>query len=123
MADHSNFLTLANRLIDKHGMTMTFVRVVADGELNLVTGKRVETVEDVEFIGVRTRPTKSEIETGHFQGVSTVILAAGDALPLPTIADRLRFDGHDWEITEVYQVAPSDLQILYKLGVKDAGNV
>ena len=121
MADHSGFVSLANKLIAKNGMEVVFVREMASGEIDLLTGKRPVATAKTGAMAVATRPTKQELEAGRFQNVSQVILIPGDAIPAPSIADKLRFSGHDWEIVEILEVAPAGVPILYKFGVRDAG--
>lgn len=121
MADHSGFVSLANKLIAKNGMEVVFVRELASGEIDLLTGKRPVAIEETRAMAVLTRPTKQELEAGRFQNASQVVLIPGDAIPAPSIADKLRFSGHDWEIVEILEVAPAGVPILYKIGVRDGG--
>lgn len=115
------------KLIAK-GMQMQFVRIVQDegGGFDPETGLPYAPTETVtDFYGVKTQPTKEEVQSGAFQGVSMVVLAPADAAggEEPTIADKLRFGGHEWDITEIRPVAPAETVMLYKFGVKDAGAV
>lgn len=89
MADYASFLALANRLIAKKGFEMAFIRQKTDGLVDPITGKREIIVEKTPFMGVCVKPAEKEIATGHFQGVSQVALAPGDAIANPTISDRL----------------------------------
>lgn len=111
-----------------NGMQMQFVRIVQDegGGFDPETGLPYAPTETVtDFHGVKTQPTKEEVQSGAFQGVSMVVLAPADAAggEEPTIADKLRFGGHEWDITEIRPVAPAETVMLYKFGVKDAGAV
>ena len=115
------------KLIAK-GMTMQFVRIVQDesGGFDPETGlPYAPTKTTTYFYGVKTQPTKEEVQSGAFQGVSMVVLAPADAAggEEPTIADKLRFCGHEWDIVEIRPVAPAETVMLYKFGVKDAGAV
>lgn len=115
------------KLIAK-GMPMQFVRIVQDdgGGFDPETGLPYAPTETInDFYGVKTQPTKEEVQSGAFQGVSMVVLAPADAAggEEPTIADKLRFGGHEWDITEIRPVAPAETVMLYKFGVKDAGTV
>lgn len=115
------------KLIAK-GMPMQFVRIVQDdgGGFDPETGLPYAPTETItDFYGVKTQPTKEEVQSGAFQGVSMVVLASAGAAggEEPTIADKLRFGGHEWDITEIRPVAPAETVMLYKLGVKDAGAV
>lgn len=115
------------KLISK-GMPMQFVRIVQDdgGGFDPETGLPYAPTETTTyFYGVKTQPTKEEVQSGAFQGVSMVVLAPADAAggEEPTIADKLRFGGHEWDITEIRPVAPAETVMLYKFGVKDAGAV
>lgn len=115
------------KLIAK-GMQMQFVRIVQDegGGFDPETGLPYAPTETItDFYGVKTQPTKEEVQSGAFQGVSMVVLAPADAAggEEPTVADKLRFGGHEWDITEIRPVAPAETVMLYKFGVKDAGAV
>ena len=115
------------KLIAK-GMLMQFVRIVQDegGGFDPETGLPYAPTETItDFHGVKTQPTKEEVQSGAFQGVSMVVLAPVDVAggEEPTIADKLRFGGHEWDITEIRPVAPAETVMLYKFGVKDAGAV
>lgn len=122
MADYSKFLSLANRLISQKGMKMTFLHVKEIGDaFDPDTGKYPVQIEKKEVMGVRTRPTKEELERGLFQGVKLVVLVAGDNLENPDITDMLQFGGHDYDIKEIVTVAPAEDNILYKFGVEDMG--
>lgn len=65
MADYSNFISLAQRLIAKKGAPMTYVSVRDHGEIDPHTGKRPVDVEAFEVIGVCTKPTKDELQAGY----------------------------------------------------------
>lgn len=115
------------KLIAK-GMLMQFVRIVQDegGGFDPETGLPYAPTETItDFHGVKTQPNKEEVQSGAFQGVSMVVLAPADAAggEEPTIAHKLRFGGHEWDITEIRPVAPAETVMLYKFGVKDAGAV
>ena len=115
------------KLIAK-GMPMQFVRIVQDesGGFDPETGLPYAPTETVtDFYGVKTQPTKEEVQSGAFQGVNMVVLAPADVAggKEPTTAHKLRFGGHEWDITEIRPVAPAETVMLYKLGVKDAGAV
>lgn len=121
MADHSEFVALANEMLGEDGMEMVFLHLKQDGKIDPVTGKRPVTVMETRFMGLVTRPTKDETAAGRFQNVTKVVLAAGDAIRQPAISDKLRFLGHDWEIREILEIAPAGVPVIYKFGVRDAG--
>ncbi|MFT4300389.1 MAG: hypothetical protein QM579_01415 [Desulfovibrio sp.] len=115
------------KLIAK-GMPMQFVRIVQaeGGGFDPETGLPYAPTEAVtDFHGVKAQPTKDEVQSGAFQSVSMVVLAPADAAggEEPTTAHKLRFGGHEWDITEIRTVAPAETVMLYKFGVKDAGAV
>lgn len=115
------------KLIAK-GMPMQHIRIVQPegGGFDPESGKAYPPVETVtDFYGVKTQPTKDEVQSGAFQNVSMVVLAPADAAggKEPTTAHKLRFGGHEWDITEIRAVAPAETVMLYKFGVKDAGAV
>lgn len=122
MADYSNFLSLANRLIAKKGMKMTFLHITeVDDFFDPDTGKYPIQIEEKEVMGVKTSPTKEELERGQFQGIKLVVLVAGDNLKNPDTTDMIQFGGHDYDIKEIVKVAPAEDNILYKFGVEDMG--
>lgn len=121
MADYSDFIELANELLDEFGMPMTYLAVTEYGKIDPDTGKKPVQIERKEVIGVKTSPTKEELDRGQFQGISMVVLVAGDKLKNPDTTDVIQFDGHDHDITEIVNVAPAQDNILYKFGVVDAG--
>lgn len=123
MADYSNFLSLANRLIAKKGMKMTFLHITeVDDFFDPDTGKYPVQIEEKEVMGIKTSPTKEELERGQFQGIKLVVLVAGTSLETePDTTDMIQFGGHDYDIKEIVKVAPAEDNILYKFGVEDAG--
>lgn len=122
MADYSSFLSLANRLIGKKGMEITYLHITeVDDFFDPVTGKYPVQIEEKKVMGVKTSPTKEELERGQFQGIKLVILVAGDSLKNPDTTDMIQFGGHDYDIKEIVTVAPAEDNILYKFGVEDAG--
>lgn len=123
MADYSSSLSLANRLIAKKGMEIVYLRREISGEIDIKTGKRPVRITESRVMAVLSRPTREEIAEGHFQGVGQTVLVPGDAVKNPAISDRLRFSGREWEITEILEIAPGGTPVLYKLGVREAGNV
>lgn len=128
MPTYAAIAAKAKAKLTSKGMPMQFVRIVQDdgGGFDPETGLPYAPTETVtDFHGVKTQPTKEEVQSGAFQGVSMVVLAPADAAggEEPTIADKLRFGGHEWDITEIRPVAPAETVMLYKFGVKDAGAV
>lgn len=122
MADYSNFLSLANRLISKKGMEIIYLHITeVDDFFDPVTGKYPVKIEEKKVMGVKTSPTKEELERGQFQGIKLVILVAGDNLKNPDTTDIIQFGGHDFDIKEIVTVAPAEDNILYKFGVEDMG--
>lgn len=122
MADYSSFLSLANRLIGKKGMEITYLHITeVDDFFDPVTGKYPVQIEEKKVMGVKTSPTKEELERGQFQGIKLVIIVAGDNLKNPDTTDMIQFGGHDYDIKEIVTVAPAEDNILYKFGVEDAG--
>lgn len=122
MADYSTKAAKAKRKLRKKGMPMIYVSITEDttGMIDPDTGKYPVTVERIPFYGVKTQATVEEVQAGHFQDVSWVVLAPGDVTATDT-TDVLQFDGHDWDIVELVPVAPAEQVIVYQLGVKDAG--
>ncbi len=121
MADYSGFIALAERLIAKKGMEMTWIRISMHGEIDPVTGKRREQHEEIQVMGVCSRPTKEELQNGRFQNCSMLVLVPGNAVAKASITDRLRFSGREWEIGEIVEIAPAGEVVLYKLGVRESG--
>ncbi len=126
--DYTPKLQAAKAKLQAKGMLMQFVRIVQDegGGFDPETGLPHAPVETLtSFYGVKTQPTREEMQSGAFQGVSMVVLAPADATDgeEPTTAHKLRFGGHEWDITEIRPVAPAETVILYKFGVQDAGTV
>lgn len=124
--DYSEERALTLELLEEFGMPMTFVRITGnEGGFDPETGLPHAPVETLtSFCGVKTQPTREEIQAGAFQDASMVVLAPGylNQGGEPSIADKLRFHGHLWDIVEIRLVAPAESVILYKLGVKDAGS-
>lgn len=128
MGDYAAIAVKAKARLIAKGMPMRFVRIVQDegGGFDPETGLPHAPVETLtSFYGVKTQPTREEMQSGAFQGVSMVVLAPADATDgeEPTTAHKLRFGGHEWDITEIRPVAPAETVILYKFGVQDAGTV
>lgn len=128
MASYSVIAAKAKAKLQAKGMPMQFVRIVQpeQGGFDPETGLPYAPTETItDFYGVKVQPTKDEVQFGAFQGVSMVVLAPADAAggEEPTTAHKLRFGGHEWDITEVRPIAPAEVVMLYKLGVKDAGEV
>lgn len=128
MPTYAAIAAKAKTKLTAKGMPMQFVRIVQDegGGFDPETGLPYAPTETVtDFHGVKTQPTKEEVQSGAFQGVSMVVLAPADVAggEEPTTAHKLRFGGHEWDITEIRPVAPAETVMLYKFGVKDAGAV
>lgn len=122
MADYSNFIALANRLIDKNGMEMTYLAISELGDtFDPDTGKYPVQIDEKKVMGVKTAPTKADLDRGLFQGLNMVILIAGDKLFNPDKTDIIQFGGHDYDVKEPYAVAPAEDNILWKIGVEDMG--
>lgn len=121
MADYAKFIALAQRLIAKKGMPMTYLRVTEYGRIDPDTGKKPVRMEKYEFTGVRTAPTANELERGLFRGIRLVILVPGDIVPKADSTDVIQFGGHDYDIKEIVTVAPAESIVLYKFGVEDVG--
>lgn len=121
MADYAKFLALAQRLIAKNGMPMTYLSITEYGRIDPDTGKKPIKVEKYEFMGVRTSPTANELERGQFQGIKLVILAPGDIVDGSDTTNVIQFGGHDYDIKEIVTVAPAETVVLYKFGVENVG--
>lgn len=122
MADYSKFIALATRLIDKKGMKMTFVHVTElDDFFDPDTGKYPVEIEPHEVMGVKTSPTKEDLERGMFNGLKLVILIAGDKLLNPDKTDIIQVGGHDYDVKEPYAISPAEDNVLWKIGVEDMG--
>lgn len=123
MADYSDFIELANEMLDEFGMPMKYLSVTEYGKIDPDTQKKPVEIEEHEVIGVKTSPTKEELERGFFQGIKLVALVAGDKLKNPDTTDVMQFDGHDYDVKEIIKVAPAQDNILYKFGLEDAGEI
>jgi hypothetical protein len=123
MADYSRHIAKAQRKIAAKGMPMVFVSV-SRGDYDPETDSHPAVETNFNLYGVKTSPTREEVQTGFFQSGSMVVLMAADDLEsTPTIADMLEFDGHRWSIENIKIVAPAEDDILYKFQIKDAGTV
>ena len=84
--DYTPKLQAAKAKLQAKGMLMQFVRIVQDegGGFDPETGLPHAPVETLtSFYGVKTQPTREEMQSGAFQGVSMVVLTPRTAKNRP----------------------------------------
>ncbi|WP_443825643.1 hypothetical protein [Desulfovibrio sp.] len=60
---------------------------------------------------------------GIFGGEDLVVIMPGDVCEgRPDTTDKLEFQGKLWGITTIRPVAPTELDIIYKVAVKEVGD-
>lgn len=121
--DYAPKLAAAKAKLEAKGMPMTFVRRSEDTTQMPTPGVGYPVVETrTEFYGVRTSPQLAEVQMGIFAGEDIVILMPGDVCEgRPDNTDYLIFLGKRWNIITIKPVAPAELDILYKVAVKESG--
>lgn len=122
--DYTPKLQAAKAKLEAKGMPMTFVRRTEDTSQMPEPGGGYPVIETrTDFYGLKTSPTLAEVQMGIFGGEDLVVLMPGDVCEgRPDTTDKLEFQGTTWNITTIRPVAPAELDILYKVAVKEAGD-
>ena len=121
--DYAPKLAAAKAKLEAKGMPMTFVRRTEDTSQMPEPGGGYPVVETrTDFYGLKTSPTLAEVQMGIFGGEDLIVLVPGDVCEgRPDTTDKLEFQGMTWNITTIKPVSPAELDILYKVAVKEAG--
>lgn len=121
--DYAPKLAAAKAKLEAKGMPMTFVRRTEDtSQMPTPSGGYPVIETRTEFYGVRTSPQLDEVQMGIFAGEDIVILMPGDVCEgRPDNTDYLIFLEKRWNITTIKPVAPAELDIIYKVAVKESG--
>mgnify|MGYP006987433779 FL=1 len=121
--DYTPKLQAAKAKLQAKGMLMQFVRRTEDTSQMPEPGGGYPVIETrTDFYGLKTSPTLAEVQMGIFGGEDLVVLMPGDVCEgRPDTTDKLEFQGTTWNITTIKPVAPAELDILYKVAVKEAG--
>ena len=122
--DYTPKLQAAKAKLQAKGMLMQFVRRTEDTSQMPEPGGGYPIIETrTDFYGLKTSPTLAEVQMGIFGGEDLVVLMPGDVCEgRPDTTDKLEFQGTTWDITTIRPVAPAELDILYKVAVKEAGD-
>lgn len=122
--DYTPKLQAAKAKLQAKGMLMQFVRRTEDTSQMPEPGGGYPVIETrTDFYGLKTSPTLAEVQMGIFGGEDLVVLMPGDVCDgRPDTTDKLEFQGMIWNITTIRPVAPAELDILYKVAVKEAGD-
>lgn len=121
--DYTPKLQAAKAKLQAKGMLMQFVRRTENTSQMPEPGGGYPVIETrTDFYGLKTSPTLAEVQMGIFGGEDLVVLMPGDVCEgRPDTTDKLEFQGTTWNITTIKPVAPAELDILYKVAVKEAG--
>lgn len=122
--DYTPKLQAAKAKLKAKGMPMTFVRRTEDTSQMPEPGGGYPVIETrTDFYGLKTSPTLAEVQMGIFGGEDLVVIMPGDVCEgRPDTTDKLEFQGMTWNITTIKPVAPAELDIIYKVAVKEAGD-
>lgn len=122
--DYLAKLKFAKARLKAAGMLMVFVRRTEDTSQMPEPGGGYPVIETrTDFYGLKTSPTLAEVQMGIFGGEDIVVIMPGDACEgRPDTTDKLSFLGQLWEISKIHVVAPAELDIIYKVAVKEAGD-
>ena len=122
--DYTPKLLKAKVKLQAKGMLMTFVRRTEDTSQMPEPGGGYPVIETrMDFYGLKTSPMLAEVQMGIFAGEDLVVVMPGDVCEgRPDTTDKLLFLGQLWEISKIHVVAPAELDILYKVAVKEAGD-
>lgn len=103
---------------------MQFVRRTEDTSQMPEPGGGYPVIETrTDFYGLKTSPMLAEVQMGIFAGEDLVVVMPGDVCEgRPDTTDKLSFLGQLWEISKIHVVAPAELDIIYKVAVKEAGD-
>lgn len=76
----------------------------------------------IDFYGIKTSPTLEEVQMGIFGGEDLIVIMPGDVCDGgPDTTDKISFQGKLWGIYAIRSVAPTELNIIYKVSVKEEG--
>lgn len=122
--DYTPKLQAAKAKLEAKGMPMQFVRRTEDTSQMPEPGGGYPVIETrTDFYGLKTSPTLAEVQMGIFGGEDLVVIMPGDVCEgRPDTTDKLEFQGMTWNITTIKPVAPAELDIIYKVAVKEAGD-
>lgn len=122
--DYTPKLQAAKAKLQAKGMLMQFVRRTEDTSQMPEPGGGYPVIETrTDFYGLKTSPTLAEVQMGIFGGEDLVVIMPGDVCEgRPDTTDKLEFQGMTWNITTIKPVAPAELDIIYKVAVKEAGD-
>ena len=122
--DYTPKLRAAKAKLEAKGMPMQFVRRTEDTSQMPEPGGGYPVIETrTDFYGLKTSPTLAEVQMGIFGGEDLVVIMPGDVCEgRPDTTDKLEFQGMTWNITTIKPVAPAELDIIYKVAVKEAGD-
>lgn len=121
--DYTPKLQAAKAKLQAKGMLMQFVRRTEDTSQMPEPGGGYPVIETrTDFYGLKTSPTLAEVQMGLFGGEDLVVIMPGDVCEgRPDTTDKLEFQGTTWNITTIRPVAPAELDIIYKVAVKEVG--
>lgn len=121
--DYTPKLQAAKAKLQAKGMLMQFVRRTEDTSQVPEPGGGYPVIETrTDFYGLKTSPTLAEVQMGLFGGEDLVVIMPGDACEgRPDTTDKLAFQGKLWGITTIRPVSPTELDIIYKVAVKEVG--
>lgn len=121
--DYTPKLQAAKAKLQAKGMLMQFVRRTEDtSQMPEPGGGRPVIETRTDFYGLKTSPTLAEVQMGLFGGEDLVVIMPGDVCEgRPDTTDKLEFQGTTWNITTIRPVAPAELDIIYKVAVKEVG--
>ena len=122
--DYTPKLQAAKAKLEAKGMPMQFVRRTEDTSQMPEPGGGYPVIETrTDFYGLKTSPTLAEVQMGIFGGEDLVVIMPSDVCEgRPDTTDKLEFQGMTWNITTIKPVAPAELDIIYKVAVKEAGD-
>ncbi len=121
--DYTPKLLAAKAKLQKKGMPMRFIRRTEDTSQMPTPGGGYPVLETrTDFYGVKTSPTLAEVEKGIFKGEDLIVIMPGDVCEgRPDTTDKLAFQGRLWGISVIKPVAPTELDIIYRVSVKEEG--
>ncbi|MEQ2654163.1 hypothetical protein AAAU16_06685 [Desulfovibrio piger] len=121
--DYTPKLQAAKAKLQAKGMLMQFVRRTEDTSQMPEPGGGYPVIETrTDFYGLKTSPMLAEVQMGIFAGEDLVVVMPGDVCEgRPDTTDKLSFLGQLWEISKIHVVAPAELDIIYKVAVKEVG--
>ena len=122
--DYTPKLQAAKAKLQAKGMLMQFVRRTEDTSQMPEPGGGYPVIETrTDFYGLKTSPSLAEVQMGIFGGEDLVVIMPGDVCEgRPDTTDKLAFQGKLWGITTIRPVAPTELDIIYKVAVKEVGS-